>query len=185
MGKHNDAPLVGGSNASKTGLRNREESEEPPGVTQLQNPPSREGQRRERLEHGGHAASSAGGQCAPGTSSRASLQTAGTSSRTSLQTAASTGKLPAADLPMCSKGFSPRHPPAAVMPSGVTQLQSPCLCHAAQKVCVNTSDGELQVVPSNDLTMTRLYPSPKHRRVRDVAEPLPCNTAQQHARETL
>lgn len=54
--RHNNALLVGGSHASKTGLRNREESQEPPGVTQLQNPPGREGQRRQGLEHGHHAA---------------------------------------------------------------------------------------------------------------------------------
>lgn len=78
--KHNDAPLGGGSHAIKTGLRNREEGQEPPGVTQLQNPLGREGQRRERFKHGSHAASGVRGQRAPGISSRAPVQTPGTSS---------------------------------------------------------------------------------------------------------
>lgn len=55
----------------------------------------------------------------------------------------------------------------------------------AQKVCVNTSKGEHQVVTSNNLVVTQLYPPLKHNRVQDAAEVLPHNTAQQYAREGL
>lgn len=78
--KRDDALLVGGSLAHKTALCNREEGQEPPGVTPLQNPPGRERQRKERFRHGSHTASSmASVLWAP--PSQASLRTLGTSSQ--------------------------------------------------------------------------------------------------------
>lgn len=65
-----------------------------------------------------------------------------------------------------------------------SSLSPPCCgdaqqCHSAaeplfmsstaQKACVNTTEGESQVVTSNDLTVTWLYPSPKHSRLWDAA----------------
>lgn len=55
----------------------------------------------------------------------------------------------------------------------------------AQKACVNTSEGEHQVVTSNSLVATQLYLSPKHSRARDVAELLLHNTPKQYPREIL
>lgn len=184
--KHDDALLVGGSLARKTALCYREEGQEPPGVTQLQNPPGREGQRKGWFRHSGHTASSTASVLWTPLSKHPCEHWApppDVHANSGQHREAACHQLVQVLERLLFPAPSPSCHGDAQWHHSATELL--LVSSAAQKTSMSRSEAESRAVTSDDLVVTQLYPSPGRSCVQDVVELLPHNTAQQYAGEIL